>query len=135
MILFMDDEPTTDLFYNELEERGLPVRRFDNVDEAWDFLDRTSKPLDLAIIDVMMPPGELFSDIEVSDGLHTGLEFYRLLRQRYPAVIIYLLTNLTQPIVARTIENDRRAYLAVKTDRFYDELAEEIEELYRKSVR
>jgi len=133
MILFIDDEPTTDLFFDELQGRGLPIRKFRSVDEAWEYLAKTNKPLDLAIVDVMMPPGELFSKDDVSDGLHTGLSFYKLIRQKYETIPVYLLTNLTQSTVARSVDGDPNAYIAVKTDIFYDDFAEQVEDLYNKS--
>src|SRR4030095_436832 len=128
MILFVEEqEASADLYYDEMKRKSLPVHLFLSVDDAWQFLSEKAAPLDVAILDVMMPPGRLLQDVDTSDGLNTGLRFYELLRRHYPAVPVFLLTNLTTPIVGETIKADPNAWIRIKSDTFYDEFAEEIE--------
>ena len=137
MILFIEEQETSaDLYFEEMEARGLPVRLFLSVDSAWEFLDdlkAMKEPLDLVILDVMMPPGRLFEKRDTSDGLNTGLHFFRLLRERFPKVPIVFLTNRTAPIVAQTIAGDANTVVRIKSDTFPDEFAEEIRMLYSRS--
>ena len=132
MILYLDDElgPNMDDFLLlELKELGLPVRPFRSVDTAWEFLSKKSKPLDVAIIDVMMPPGKLFDLESTRQGLTTGLHFYNKVREISDCPV-YFITNVTAEIVQNAADDDSNAYFRVKTDHFYDELADEIEAAY-----
>jgi DNA-binding NarL/FixJ family response regulator len=133
VIIFVEDqEETGDLYRDEMLERDLPVQYFDSVDKTWAFLLKSEAKPRVAVIDVMMPPGDLFSDHDTADGLRTGLLFYRRIRERYPDCFVFLLTNLTAPVVKDAVREDPLARAIVKTDLFFDEVADEIEAAYHK---
>jgi len=132
MILFLDDESTGNLFCEELETKQLPLQVFSRIDDAWEFLQKTTEEVSIAIIDVMMPPGDLFTLAETNDGLTSGLLFYERLRGKLKDCRVFFLTNLTSPEVEQAISKDENAQVRIKTDFFYDEFADEVESLYKE---
>jgi CheY-like chemotaxis protein len=135
MILFLDDDHNNNLFCEELKEKGLPLKVFSKVDEAWEFLETTDEPLHIAIIDVMMPPGDLFTLEYTNDGLITGVRFYERLREKSKGCRVFLLTNLTSSEVAQATLGDDNAKIRIKSDFFFDEFADEVEDAYKKIVK
>ena len=126
MIILVDDERGADFYVDEMKRLGLPVKYFGSVDEAWDFLEHTRKRLEIAILDLMMPPGTLFSLDDTEEGRLTGLHFYRLIRTKFPDCPVFLLTNLAHPAVQDAARSDPAAEVRIKTDMYYDEFAAEI---------
>lgn len=80
-ILFVDDEfsPDTEAdlgsymsyYVLALRDAGFSVELATTVDEA--IALRREQSFDLAILDVMMPPGEAFSDEDTMKGIRTGI--------------------------------------------------------------
>ncbi|MBL8892616.1 MAG: hypothetical protein JNL67_21750 [Planctomycetaceae bacterium] len=103
-ILFIDDEFAPDFedalgsymsFYSlELQEHGFDVTRCSSVDEAITAL--VSDVFEMAIIDIMMPPGDEFTDQDTNYGMATGTLLARKIKQQYPKLKIIVLSNLTR---------------------------------------
>lgn len=131
MILFVEDQmESADLYLYEIRNRGLRVQHVDNVAGALRIIDRRER-IEVAILDVMMPPGGALSAIATSDGLTTGLHLYKRLRARHKETFVLLLTNLSSPVVKETIRGDRKADVARKDKVLYDEIADRVEEIVR----
>ncbi len=131
MILVLDDEPeSVDLLVEELEEAGLPVTYATAADEAIEIIENSGESIEIAIVDIMLPPGDSFSRLETSDGLTTGVLVVERLRCRNTVCPIFLLTNLRAAQVVGLSESDPRIFLRIKTNVFYDDFADEIKEAY-----
>jgi CheY-like chemotaxis protein len=100
-ILFIDDEfaPDTDTHFGSymsyyevaLKEAGFKVQRANGCDEALKIARR--QRFDLAILDVLMPPGVSFQDADTKKGLTTGLFLARRLHDGDPSLPIIFLSN------------------------------------------
>ncbi len=133
MIIFLDDQiESADLYLDEFEERGLDFKYFQSADDAWSFLEGGQRKPSVAVIDIMMPNGELFSAAETSDGLTTGVRFYKIIREKFPTCYVIALTNLSSPIIKETLGPDRLAMIYRKDEIYYDELADEVERIVRR---
>ena len=94
MIIFIDDEPDfispyTDAFrFSDFE-----VKIIDDVDTAWNLIEKNTDEVDVVILDVMMPPGRLFDDHDTKEGLRTGLRFLELMKKLDERIPVVCLTN------------------------------------------
>jgi CheY-like chemotaxis protein len=135
MIVFVEDqEEAADLYLYEMRKNQADVRYFKSVADAWTSLQDSNEPYVL-VLDIMMPASPLFSALSTSDGLTTGLRFYRLFRGLFPNSFVIALTNLSDPVVESTLRGDPRAVVRRKDRYYYDELAEEVQELAAQFLR
>jgi CheY-like chemotaxis protein len=107
MILFIDDEPR---FVDSCALYLRDIGQFDidlvaNVDEAMNRLD-TDNNIQLAILDIMMPPGNKFKDIDTKKGLRTGEFLYKEIRKNHPNLPIIVFTNVSNPDVKEIFKDD-----------------------------
>jgi CheY-like chemotaxis protein len=113
-ILFVDDEFSPDTrthygsymsYYKEaLIEAGFDVTCVRSTDEA--IASAGLGRFDLAILDVMMPPGEVFRNEDTRKGLMTGPLLARSLHKFDPAMPIMFLSNAggNQELFATSID-------------------------------
>lgn len=113
-ILFVDDEfsPDTTTHYGSymsyykvaLEKAGYEVADVRDTDEAIAVAE--SRRFDLAILDVMMPPGDAFRDEDTYKGLMTGTFLARRIHEIAPEMPILFLSNAggNQALFAGTID-------------------------------
>jgi CheY-like chemotaxis protein len=126
MILFLDDEASPNDFYlADLTARHLPVTAMTDLGAAWTFLSERSD-VRAVVLDVMMPPGTLFTLADTKQGLLTGVSFYRMLRAKFPMLPVFVLTNNTDPAIAAALQGDRHADLSEKTMVWSDDFAEKV---------
>lgn len=79
-----------------LEESGFEVLFFYSVDRSYEFIKCNIGNIDLIILDIMMPDGDLFADELTENGLLTGYLYYNKLRQEFGysiPVIVYTAIN------------------------------------------
>lgn len=134
MILFLDDEDVIELFVSEFQERGLPVVFFSEIDKALEYIQRTADSVEVAVLDVMMPPGNHLTLIETQDGLITGIRFYEMLRKQFPRCLVYFFTNLNSGEVLHHCRLDGDVTIVGKGDILYDEFADEVEARYKNNL-
>jgi CheY-like chemotaxis protein len=101
-ILFIDDEfsPECDtdegfgsymsLYALELTDEGYSVTRLRSIDDAWTELQLNR--YDLIIVDLMMPPGNLLRDVDTHDGVISGYQFAKKVKERWPSAKMILLS-------------------------------------------
>ncbi len=131
MILVLDDEPSSvELLVEQLEDAGLPVTYATAADEAIEIIEDSGESIEIAVVDIMLPPGDSFSRLETSNGLTTGILIAELLRCKNTVCPIFLLTNSRAAQVVGLSESDPKIFLRIKTDVFYDDFAEEIKMAY-----
>jgi CheY-like chemotaxis protein len=130
MILFIDDEKRfVDTYILELEECGHHVLYTPSVDDAWILLQKNENNLDLLIIDMMMPPGTLFKNVDTIDGLRTGLHFYRRVREKLPECPVIILKNISDERIFNDFSKEKKCWFIQKSLCLPFELAEEVKRI------
>jgi DNA-binding NarL/FixJ family response regulator len=92
-----DDTLVMNAYEAALSRRGFDVTRFsgeDCVDRAVQCLEANPSTVDLAVVDVMMPPGETFRDSATDDGMKTGVFLLERLKANCPELRFLVLTNV-----------------------------------------
>jgi len=101
MILFVDDEAAQMASHvDELEISGYSVTTATTVAELRRYLRGAETP-EAVLLDVMMPPGDL---VNAGEGLRTGILLLREIRERWPAVPVIVLTNVSNPGILSAAE-------------------------------
>ena len=104
-ILWVDDEVRSiDLYATELQKAGHHVTVVGSVDDAVKSL--RSKVFDIMILDNMMPPGDLFTELDTMHGLRTGIYFAQYTRLHFPELAIVVIS------IAPPAEHDLRFLFA-----------------------
>lgn len=94
-ILLIDDDVLPMAFYiTALRQKGYEVEQCSTPDSALDFLKKRADSVKAIVLDIMMPPGQVFKNENTDDGLKTGLLLYNNLAHAYPMLPIVILTNL-----------------------------------------
>ena len=133
MILFLDDESSSNPFLKELSNVDLPITVLRDVEEAWRFL--LARPdTRVMVLDVMMPPGTFLGLEETDHGLLTGVLFYKKVRERFPTLPIFVISNNRNPAIAAALQGDTYADLSAKPDVWADEFASKVAHAYRQKV-
>lgn len=135
LIVYVDDEPRLiDTYIRELQF-DYEVKHFDAVDKVLEFLVKTTKDIQLLILDVMMSPGNELSLGNTQNGLRTGLVLYEKIRKDNAQLPIIIFTNVTkdeQNEIVKKIEQDEKAKFLQKGDYLPFELSEEIQSFLRR---
>src|SRR5689334_685673 len=106
MILFVDDEQRRMGAFIEELERSFEVCFIKEVDEALFFFEENVTSIDLLILDIMMPSGHVFRDVDTQYGLITGVYFYDRIRQWAPDLPVIILTNVTDERVMKRFNEE-----------------------------
>ncbi|MFN7929346.1 MAG: response regulator [Blastocatellia bacterium] len=97
MILFIDDEDEMESFELglKLSEYEYQVKRVTNVDDAWEYLNCNEVQIKLIIMDIMIPPGDLFNDVDTKGGLRTGLDLLEKIREKNNSLPVIVFSNVS----------------------------------------
>jgi len=91
-VLFIDDDPyISSLYVQMLKAQGLRVHYIKDVDEAIYLASRTR--FDAVIIDIMMPHGSYFDEMETAAGFKTGIALGIEITDMQPDAVLLALTN------------------------------------------
>lgn len=127
MILVIDDEKREmDSYVQELQLVGYEVRFEKDVDLALGFFEEHGAEVDLLVLDIMMPSGSRFKEVDTSRGLRTGLLVYEWLRERAPDLPCLILTNVSKEDVADRFRTEEMCWFLLKEDYMPFELAEKV---------
>jgi len=133
MILFVDDEPRRmDSFVQELRYSGYEVEFQQDVDSAFRYIQKNAEKLDLIILDILMPPGEITREMDTDFGLRTGICFLDIVKKNFPSIPIFVLTNTyvnDDPWFNENITGDKKVRLLYKMDLLPFELAEKVQDI------
>lgn len=133
MILLVDDEPRKmDSYILELKFSGYEVEFKQDVDSAFKYIHKNASKLDLIVLDILMPPGEITKNMDTNDGLRTGVCFLELIRKELSVVPIFIFTNTyinDDPKFDKIIKEDKNIKLLYKTDNLPFELAEKVQNI------
>jgi CheY-like chemotaxis protein len=117
MILFVDDEERRmESYIEELRRSNFLVQYEKDVGKALDFFRINYNELELLILDVMMPIGDIFEDVDTNYGLITGIKFYDRVRQDSPNVPIVIFTNMVEDNIQEKIQNDEKVQILHKEE-------------------
>ena len=128
MILFIDDEARHMRSHlDELELSDFDVEFKQSVDEALDFFEDNFAQIELIILDIMMPPGNRFKNID--SGLRTGVHIYDKIRPAAPDLPIIILTNVSEEELAKRFHGEKNCWFMRKEEYLPFELLSEIENI------
>jgi DNA-binding response OmpR family regulator len=135
MILFIDDEPRYVRSYIEfLEDSGHEAHLETSIDEALRFFLANQDQIGLVILDVMLPPGELFTAAETEDGLRTGVHLFKKLREESRQLPIIILANVSSKAVEDAFVNQPFCRFLRKVNTFPFELVQEVENMLQTGL-
>lgn len=98
LVLLIDDDKLPMQFYiKALEQKGYKVKHCLEPDTALDFVRKKGSQIAAIILDIMLPPGKTYKNVDTNEGLRTGLFLLRDLRMCCPDVPIAVLTNVKNP--------------------------------------
>jgi len=136
MILLVDDEKREmDSYAMELELSGYEVSFQKDVDDASRFFKENVDQIDLLILDIMMPPGSSFKDVDTQLGLRTGIRFYEKIRETAPNLPVIIFTNVSDEHVAERFRRESQCSFLRKEDYFPFEFAEEVKKVLARSKK
>lgn len=125
MILFIDDEERhIDSHVQDLRLSGHKVSLLQNVDEALEFFEKNLPQIDLVILDIMMPAGTAFIDVDTMQGLRTGLFVYEKIRQKVSELPVIILTNVSEERLAERFRKEKKCWFLRKEEYLPFELTE-----------
>ena len=114
-IVMIDDEPGAVRYYRQaLESRGYVVEMLDSADKARRWVTEPClHPTAAMVLDLMMPPGKVFTAQETHNGLGTGLCLLHLIQKKYPSVPVLILSSFHEEIVEMQKNSPNNAMLRV----------------------
>src|SRR3989304_2288098 len=151
MILFVDDETRRmESYKEEMELSCYEVKFLQDVDSAWRFFENNFEKIDLLILDLIMPPGQIFKDENTEDGLRTGIFLFKKIREKataLPTVLfsggqppggvqelpVIIFTNVSDAAVREIFRRKEKCWFIHKEDVLPFELAEKIKEILESS--
>jgi DNA-binding NtrC family response regulator len=94
-ILYIDDESGTERFKSKVEllaDRGYRVIPVTTVDAVGPALYEHGSSISAVVLDILMPPLDVYSLEETNDGTTTGLSVLRDLRERVPDMPVIIVS-------------------------------------------
>lgn len=132
MILFIDDDKRRMKSYvDELEYSEYVVEFKSDVDSAIEFFKHNQKQVELVILDIMMPAGNIFNNTQTENGLRTGICLYQEIRKQKETIPIIIFTNtsISGDKSLNDIENNEMTLFCAKDSFVPKELVKQIKSL------
>lgn len=102
MILVVDDElHTIENYLDELTHADFEISQHRSVDSALRFFTENQKKVEMVVLDIMMPPSHTFPGTDTNEGLLTGADFFKHLRESAPTLPVIFFTNRAGPEVLK----------------------------------
>ena len=119
MILFVDDEGRyVDVYVAELKDSGYTVELKTDVDSALKFFREHHKDISLLILDIVMPAGQEFQEVDTEYGLRTGVLFYEKIKEINSTLPVIILTNLNKEDLDEKFFEEEKCLILQKADIF-----------------
>jgi len=132
IVLFVDDEPEwVESYVDELKARTVDARLERNIDQADQFLQKKLEHIALLILDIMMPPGRIFSQGGTERGLRTGVKLYEKIRKNAPELPIIMLTNVRDEKVKERFSHEPYCWFLNKRATLPHELADKVQAILK----
>ncbi len=111
-VLWVDDDV---YFIHQLagyvRDTGVDIRVAESADKALELMDQLGEKVSMVIVDMMMPPGESFSDLETKGGYTTGLALTRRILQSRPAMPILAFSVASDSETMTWFDSNTEGYL------------------------
>jgi len=132
LILLIDDDKLPMLYYvKALEEMDFKVKQCYDPDSAIEFAKSHGSNIAAILLDVMMPPGKAYRNVNTNEGLRTGVFLFDDLRKHCPRVPVVVLTNVRNPETLSSFKEGALLKIAQKTDWPPFELTELVQEMLK----
>jgi CheY-like chemotaxis protein len=125
-ILLVDDEinpgakgPDMDYMWHyakALEEKGHDVTSVNRVDDALKQLQAKGAYFDLAVLDIMMPPGRALRNEAHLNGMRTGIHLALRIIREFPRLPIVILTNSRDAEIQKVLGEKENVRLILLKD-------------------
>jgi CheY-like chemotaxis protein len=114
-ILWVDDDRyATHVILNFEELRDYRFHIATNATEAFNKFKRNAPKFCAVILDVMMPPGDDFNEVECFGGYHTGVVLARRMRELEPTLPILVVTGIPDSSIHRLFAEQSRTAVLLK---------------------
>jgi CheY-like chemotaxis protein len=134
MILFVDDEERPiNTFMEELTRSGYDVKLETTIEGALRYFRANFDQIQLVVLDIMMPYGEVFSAAETEGGLRTGVRLYKKLREESRELPVIIFTNVSAQPIEEAFSDQPRCRFLTKIDFFPFEFREEVASMLSRS--
>lgn len=113
LILMVDnDKQKMNSLKTTLELYGFDIEFRGDVDSVMEYVHQNTGTIDLILLDIMMPNGKLFEEIDTRKGKDTGLHLYRKIREMFNGPILFYTVVRNKERVESFIDSDMKvAYL------------------------
>ena len=136
IVLFVDDEPEwVESYVDELQARTVDARLERSIDQADQFLQKNLEHIALLILDIMMPPGQMFSHGGTEQGLRTGMKLYEKIRKNAPELPIIMLTNVRDERVKKRFSREPHCWFLNKRGTLPHELADKVQSILKSKEK
>ena len=133
MILFVDDEEEMDSYRMGLELSGYEVVLQTKLDDAWEQFNLNQNQIELVILDISMPPGNLLKEHNTLAGMRTGVVLFEMIRESAPAMPIIIFTNVSDEKIKTRFSNELSCFFLQKPEELPSTLAEKVKRLLSTS--
>lgn len=99
VMLIDDDQEAMKYYILAIKQEGFELVHIKNPDETISYFNKpTHEKPDIVILDIMLPPGEVFANYpDVDEGLRSGILLYRRIKDQCENIPFVVLTNLRNP--------------------------------------
>lgn len=130
-VLFIDDDTRLiSSFAEAVREAGFSTHYFRAPDPALEYLRRKDTVADLIVWDMMLPPGQVFRDVDTESGLSTGKHLFWKMQELRPASHYLLFTARGDMSFVEFDSPDKKSYVRFKTDLSVRGLVEFVRDLF-----
>ncbi|MBD3373582.1 response regulator [candidate division KSB1 bacterium] len=133
-VLLVDEDVFPMKFYvKALNKHGFNVKHIRNPDQALEFIEAEKNSVEAVILDIMLPPGETYKNIDTNNGLETGVYLLQDLRKQVDRKLpIIILTNVQSPETLTKIQKTKYQVIAAKLEYPPYDLARLLKKLMNK---
>ena len=115
MVLIIDDDKSYANMIAALDSRrgysGYPLY---SVARAIDTIKANLRDVECVILDIMMPPGRLYSLDATKEGRYTGVQVFATIRTMLPKVPIFITTVIRDANIIELFEREHLCQLWLK---------------------
>ena len=94
-VLYVDDEAemlAMQTTFDIMSREGIEVISLSRIDEVLPWLEGNRSGLDGIVLDVLMPPLEMYSLDETDQGVSTGVRLLRDIREKWPTIPVVIVS-------------------------------------------
>jgi CheY-like chemotaxis protein len=132
VLLVDDDRLPMEYYVRALEQKGFEVKQCFEPDNALELAAKECSEICAIVLDIMMPPGKKYDDVDTHQGLITGLFLLDDLRRHCPDTPVVVLTNVRNPKTLDKLKGKPLVEVVQKMDYPPFEFAELVDKITKK---